>query len=67
MVMKFVLNSKVIDNITRPLNLYNNNEAVIFYPYNSESNVPTKHNDIKYYVVNNKVHGQTIELECINT
>lgn len=35
MVKKFVLNSKVIDNITRPLNSYNDNEAVIFYPYNS--------------------------------
>jgi hypothetical protein len=47
---KFIPNLKLVDNISKPLKLYYDNESTTFYSYNSQS-VVIKRNDIKYYIV----------------
>ena len=64
---KFVPILKVVDNIERPQKLYYDNEPVVLYAHNNRSSGATKHIDIKYYVVNDKVREHTISLEHIRT
>jgi hypothetical protein len=42
---------RVIDNISKPLTLYCNNQLAIIYSSNNKSSGVAKHIDIKYYVV----------------
>jgi hypothetical protein len=58
---------KVVDDISRPLKLYCDNEPVVMYAHNNKSSGAAKHIDIKYYVVKDKVRDQTISLEHIST
>ena len=64
---KFVDSLTVVDNISKPLQLYCDNKPPICYSYNNKPNVAAKHIGIKYYIVKEKVQDQTIELEHINT
>lgn len=57
---KFVDSLTVVDNISKPLQLYCDNKPPICYSYN-KPNVAAKHIGIKYYIVT----YQTIELEHI--
>ena len=64
---KFIPGLRVIDSIEKPLKLYCDNEPAISYSYNNMSSGAAKHIDIKYYVVNEKVQDQTIEIEHIES
>jgi hypothetical protein len=64
---KFIPSLKVVDDISRPLKLYCDNEPTVMYAYNNKSSGAAKHIDIKYYVVKDKVRDQTISLEHIST
>jgi hypothetical protein len=55
---KFIPGLKVTDNINEPLRLYCDN---------NRSSGATKHIDIKYYVVKDKVRDHIINLEHIST
>jgi hypothetical protein len=57
----------VIDNINEPLRLYCDNNPVVQYAHNNRSSGATKHIDIKYYVVEDKVRDHIINLEHIST
>jgi hypothetical protein len=57
----------VVDDISRPLKLYCDNEPTVIYAHNNKSSGAAKHIDIKYYVVKVKVRDQTISLEHIST
>ena len=60
----------MVDNIEKPLKLYCDNEAAVFYAHNNKSSGAAKHIkhiDIKFYVVKEQVQDQTICLELIRT
>jgi hypothetical protein len=52
---KFVPCLRVIDSIERPLKLYCNNEPAILYTHNNKKTKVTKHINIRFYVVNEKM------------
>jgi hypothetical protein len=64
---KFVPCLRVIDSIERPLKLYCNNEPAILYAHNNKKTKVTKHINIRFYVVNEKMQDQTISLDHIST
>jgi hypothetical protein len=64
---KFVPGLRVVDNISIPLTLYCDNKSMISFSSNNKSSDATKHIDIKYFVVKDRVQDQTIEIEHINT
>jgi hypothetical protein len=64
---KFIPDLKVVDDISRPLKLYCDNESAVMYVHNNKSSGAVKHINIKYYVVKDKVRDQTISLEHIST
>jgi hypothetical protein len=63
----FIPGLEVVDSISKPLLLYCNNEPAIFYSNNNKSSAATKHIDIKYYVVKDRVQIQIIDVKHIST
>jgi hypothetical protein len=57
----------VVDNISRPLTLYCDNKAAIFFSDNNKSNGVAKHIYLKYLVVRDRIQDLTINLEYIST
>jgi hypothetical protein len=64
---KFVPRLRVVDSISKPLTLYCDNKLVVFFLSNNKSSDATKHIDIKYFVVKDRVQDQTVEIEHIST
>jgi hypothetical protein len=64
---KFVPRLKVVDSIQRPLKMYCDNEPAVFYAHNNKSSGATKHIDIKFYIVKERIHDHTISLEHVRT
>jgi hypothetical protein len=54
---------KVVDDIHKPLKLYYDNNPAVQYAHNNKSSGATKHIDIKYYIVKDKVWDYIISLE----
>jgi hypothetical protein len=65
-VFRIQPNDVYLDNIHRSLKLYCNNEAAICYAHNNKSSAATKHIDIKFYIVKDKVQDHAISLEHIS-
>ena len=63
----FIPNLRVVDSISKPLTLYCDNKAAVFYASNNKSSGAAKHIDIKYHVVKDRVQDQTIKIEHIST
>jgi hypothetical protein len=57
----------VVVSIEKPLKIYCNNEPVVQYSYNNKKSDASKHINIKYYVVKEKIQDHTISLEHIST
>jgi hypothetical protein len=57
----------VVDIISRPLTLYCDNKATVFFLHNNKSSGTDKHIDLKYLVVSERVQDHTINLEHIST
>jgi hypothetical protein len=64
---KFVPDLRVVDSIERPLKLYCDNEPAMLYAHNNKKIKTTKHINIRFYVVKEKIQDQTISLEHIST
>jgi hypothetical protein len=64
---KFIPGLKVVDSIHTTLKLYYDNNPAVQYAHNIKSSGATKHIDIKYYAVKDKVCDQIINLEHIST
>jgi hypothetical protein len=56
----------VVDNIEKSLKIYSDNELAIQYSYNNKKSDASKHINIKYYVVKEKIQDHTISLEHIS-
>jgi hypothetical protein len=52
---KFVTGLRVVDIIERPLKLYCDNEPVILYAHNNKKTKTSKHINIIFYVVKEKI------------
>jgi hypothetical protein len=63
---KFVPRLRVVDSTLRPLTIYCDNKSAVFFLSNKSSDA-AKHIDIKYFVVKDRVHDQTVEIEYIST
>ena len=63
----FIPRLRVVDSISKPLSLYCDNKAAVFYANNNKSSGAAKHIDIKYFVVKDRIQDHTIELEHIST
>ena len=60
-IKKIFPGSRLIESIERPLKIYCDNEPAVFYSYN-KSSAATKHIELKYYAVKEKVQDQTLEI-----
>jgi hypothetical protein len=63
----FIPGLKVVDNISKPLLLYCDNEPAVFYANNNKSSDAAKHIDIKYHVVMHRIQDQTTNVKHIST
>ena len=63
MTAKFHFSIRVVDSISRPLKLYCDNSAAVSFSKNKKSTFRSKHNDIKYYFVKEKVDEFLIAIE----
>jgi hypothetical protein len=52
---KFVPGLRVVDSIERPLKLYCDNELAVLYTHNNKKTKATKHINIRFYVVKEKI------------
>jgi hypothetical protein len=57
----------VVDIIEKSLKIYCNNEPAVRYSYNNKKSDASKHINIKYYVVKEKIQHHTISLEHISS
>jgi hypothetical protein len=64
---KFVPGLRVVDSIEKPLKIYCDNEPSVQYSYNNKKSDASKHINIKYYIVKEKIQDHTISLEHIST
>jgi hypothetical protein len=62
----FLGGSFTADNISRPLTIYCDNKLTVFFLSNNKSSDATKHIDIKYFVVKDRIQDQTVEIEHIS-
>jgi hypothetical protein len=64
---KFIAELKVANSTSRPLTIYCDNSAVVFYNKNDKYSKGAKHMKIKYLLVKDKVKKQTISIQHIST
>jgi hypothetical protein len=57
----------VVDSIEKQLEIYCDNEPALQYSYINKKSDATKHINIKYYVVKEKIQDYIISLEHIST
>jgi hypothetical protein len=63
----FVSGLRVIDSISKLLMIYCDNKATIFFSHNNKSSGASKHIDLRYLVVRERVQDRTINLEHIGS
>jgi hypothetical protein len=63
----FIPGLRVIDSISKPLTIYYDNKATIFFSHNNKSSDASKHINLRYLIVRERVHDRTINLEHIGT
>jgi hypothetical protein len=63
----FIPGLRVIDCISKPLTIYYDNKAAVFFSDNNNLSGDFKHIDLRYLVVTERVHDRTINLEHIGT
>ncbi|RVW95647.1 Retrovirus-related Pol polyprotein from transposon TNT 1-94 [Vitis vinifera] len=63
----FILVLGVVDSISRPLKLFSDNSAVVAFSKNTRSTSRSKHIDVKFYFVKEKVVESLIDIEHMST
>ncbi|XP_040872116.1 secreted RxLR effector protein 161-like [Glycine max] len=56
----FISGLGVVDSITKPLKIYCDNTAVVFFSKNDKYSKGAKHMELKYFVVKEKVQKQSV-------
>ncbi|XP_070008533.1 secreted RxLR effector protein 161-like [Nicotiana tabacum] len=63
----FISGLGVVDTITKPLKIYCDNSAAIFFSKNDKYSKGAKHMELKYFTVKEEVQKQRMSLEHIRT
>ena len=63
----FVSGLGVVDSITKPLRIYCDNTTNVFFSKNDKFSSGSKHMDLKYLVVKERVQKQQVSIENIKT
>ena len=63
----FISGLGIVDTIAKPLKIFCDNSAAMFFSKNDRYSNGTKHMEIKYFVVKEKVQKQRVSIEHINT
>jgi hypothetical protein len=61
----FIPGLRVIDSISKLLTIYCDNKAIVFFSHDNKSSGASKHIDLRYLVVRERVQDHTINLEHI--
>ena len=63
----FISGLRVVDSISKPLRLYCDNSAVVFMAKNNKSGSCSKHIDIKYLAIRERVKEKKVVIEHVST
>ena len=63
----FIFGLRIVDSISRPLKLYCDNSAAVFMAKNNKSGSRSKHIDIKYLAIRERVKEMKVVIEHIST
>ncbi|XP_074282695.1 secreted RxLR effector protein 161-like [Silene latifolia] len=63
----FISGLRVVDSITRPIRMYCDNSAAVFMAKNNRSGSRSKHIDIKYLAIKERVQEKKVIIEHIST
>jgi len=67
MAEKFCQRTKIVKGIERPLKLYCDNKSTVLYSNNNRSSTKSKHINIKFLVVKERVQSGQISIEHLGT
>ncbi|KAL3520959.1 hypothetical protein ACH5RR_019108 [Cinchona calisaya] len=63
----FVTGLRIVDDIERPVKLFCDNKSTVLYSNNNNSSTKSKHIDIKFVVVKERVQSGQVSIEYIGT
>ena len=63
----FISGLRIMDSISRPLRIYCNNSAAVFMAKNNKSGSRSKHIDIKYLAMRERVKEKKVVIEHVST
>ena len=63
----FISRLKIVDLISRPFKIYCDNSAAVFMANNNKSSSQSKHIDIKYLAIRERVKDKTVVIEYVST
>ena len=66
-IQNFISALGVVNSISKPLKLFCDNSAVVVFSKNTRSNSHSKHIDVKFYFVKEKVAESLIDIEHMST
>ena len=66
-IRNFISGLGIVDSIARPLKIYCDNSAAVFFNKNDKYSKGAKHIELKYFVVKEEVQRQRVSIEQIST
>ena len=66
-LQNFISGLRIVDSIARPLKIYCDNSAAVFFSKNDKYSKGAKHMEIKYFAVKEEVQKQRVSIEHIST
>ncbi|XP_075474447.1 secreted RxLR effector protein 161-like [Primulina tabacum] len=66
-LQNFVTGLRIVDGIERPLRLHCDNKSAVMYSNNNRSSTKSKHIDIKFLVVKERIQNGKLSIEHIDT
>ena len=67
MTAKFVTRLRIVDGIKRPFKLFCDNKSTVLYSNNNRNLTKSKHIDIKFLVVKERIQSVQLSIEYIGT
>ena len=58
---------RIVDSISRPITMYCDNQAAVFFCANDKLSGASKHIDLKYRIVKERNRDRTLNIEHIST
>ncbi|KAL5827481.1 hypothetical protein ACOSQ4_019278 [Xanthoceras sorbifolium] len=63
----FISGLRIVDSISKPLKMYCDNSAAVFMAKNNKSGSRSKHIDIKYFAIKERVKEKKVVIEHVST